>query len=361
MCVSGICLVALVTAAVHFRSVEGCARMPPRGFRVEVSEETAIIVWDAANKMEHFIRKANFKTAAPDLGFLVPTPSQPTITEVDQKAFVDLAHITAPRVVYAQGGPPPPAPPRGCGCAVESRHFTKAAPGESAVRVLEEKQVAGQDIAVLEADDAAGLNQWLADHGYPSSPEIEAWLEPYIAGKWAITAFKFSKPAEGIDSSLPTTAVRLSFAADAPVYPYREPVGSETEATPGEVAPRLLRVYLLSDQRMEGNLGAEAKPWAGQTVWANVLRPDQASLLAEQLKLTDNAPEAPWYLTEFEDHSSPRPALDDLYFGKAANQGTVERPPRVITVQSSTADAGMYALALGVAAVALRRRRTSRA
>ena len=72
--------------------------MPPRGARVDIAEESAIIIWDAATKTEQFIRRASFKTDAKDFGFLVPTPSKPTLAEADDSAFHELERITAPPI-----------------------------------------------------------------------------------------------------------------------------------------------------------------------------------------------------------------------------------------------------------------------
>src|SRR5580692_3138180 len=61
--------------------VSACAVAPPRNGHVSIADETAIIVWDAATKTEHFIRRASFQTASKDFGFIVPTPSKPMLTE----------------------------------------------------------------------------------------------------------------------------------------------------------------------------------------------------------------------------------------------------------------------------------------
>src|SRR5437016_3719837 len=73
----------LAAACLSFRApaVRACAPAPPPGVRVEIADESAIIVWDAAAKTQHFIRRASFATAAHDFGFLVPTPAQPTLAE----------------------------------------------------------------------------------------------------------------------------------------------------------------------------------------------------------------------------------------------------------------------------------------
>src|SRR5205085_9923859 len=117
-------------------------------------DESAIIVWDAAAKTQHFIRRASFATAAHDFGFLVPTPAQPTLAEASDDAFARLGQITAPRVIRETRYDPVP----GISCAAAPR---SAAPPAGSVQVLEQRRVAGYDAAVLAADDPAALNRWL--------------------------------------------------------------------------------------------------------------------------------------------------------------------------------------------------------
>ena len=38
------------------------------------ADQSVILIWDAATRTEHFIRKASFKSAGDELGFVVPTP-----------------------------------------------------------------------------------------------------------------------------------------------------------------------------------------------------------------------------------------------------------------------------------------------
>jgi hypothetical protein len=72
---------ALIAVILEARPVSGCACV----FRLETpavnADQSVIILWDAANKTEHFIRKASFQSAGDDFGFIVPSPSQPELEE----------------------------------------------------------------------------------------------------------------------------------------------------------------------------------------------------------------------------------------------------------------------------------------
>jgi len=88
-----------IIATIAYTDAHGCAVAPPNNKPVEIADESAIIVWDSASGTEHFIRRATFKSAAQDFGFLVPTPTKPELAEADDAAFKELARITAPKVV----------------------------------------------------------------------------------------------------------------------------------------------------------------------------------------------------------------------------------------------------------------------
>src|SRR5438067_1849459 len=75
-----------------------CCPAPPEGKPVVNSDQSVIIVWDAATKTEHFIRQASFKSDAEDFGFLVPSPSQPELNESGNYAFHYLSELTKPEV-----------------------------------------------------------------------------------------------------------------------------------------------------------------------------------------------------------------------------------------------------------------------
>jgi hypothetical protein len=313
-----------------------CAPAPPRGQTVAIADESAIILWDAATKTQHFIRRASFNTTAAEFGFLVPTPTKPELAEAGDESFAELARITAPKEITK------PRPSEGGGCALGCSAAKSGAPAGLApapdVRVLEEKRVAGHDATVLEADDANALSKWLGDHGFEYSPALTRWVEPYVKSGWKVTAFKFAKEAADAQK-LASSAVRMTFKTDRPFFPYREP---ESQASAGPAPSRLLRVYFVGDQRMQGTLGEKGNAWPGTVAWANRLEGSDRDKLLALLKLSAQTPPASWWLTEFEDRSSPRPGTDDVFFAPAADQTPVERPPVIRYVYNPVVDGVLW-------------------
>jgi hypothetical protein len=256
---------ALVAAG---RSASACAMAhPPSVGRAYVAHEDALIVWDAQKHVEHFVRTARFKAGAASFGFLVPTPARPTLAEAGDFLMDALEEVTAPEIEYRNEYEPVPI---GCTMLPFALLSTRTGAPVSAgapVRVLEETRVAGMDAAVLAADDAGALASWLSAHGFDFRDSLKRWVAPYLEKKWVITAFRYARPgaerADAAGSSLTSEAVRISFPADVPVYPYREP--DDAPQTTG----RELHLFVVADTAVDGAMGElGGAPWEVQRPFA---------------------------------------------------------------------------------------------
>ena len=296
---------------------------------VSVNSEDALIVWDEATKTEHFIRRANFQTAAKDFGFLVPTPTQPELAEANDSIFAALADATKPRVIYQTVKQ---KVNRNAKMAAGAAPMMDRAPPMGRVDVLETKKVAGYDAAVLKANDPKALRDWLDKNGYDARKELVEWFQWYTDHEWIITAFKLSKDGS-LANQLTGRTVRMTFKAERPFYPYREPADMRA-AKPG-AGRRMLKVFFLADKRYGGTLG-DAGQWPGQAAWSNANPAHVSSTVFTNIGLEPKAKDAAiakkWHLTEFEDKSFPRPGTDEVYFKVASDQSTLERPPIVVPV-----------------------------
>lgn len=359
--------VPLVALAAGIAAL-ACGPTPRPGHRVEVTDETALIVWDPTAKTEHFVRKGSFRSTAPDFGFLVPTPTKPDLGESDPAVFDRLAAVTAPKVEYRRV--------KRVRVPLDHQNVASRAVGSAppmpkagAVEVLEQTKVGGYDATVIafrrgEGETAAAgadvLAKWLKDRGYAFGPALSDWLTWYIEHGWVMTAFKVGGAAAGGVDNPP---VRMSFRTDKPFYPYREPADQRAERTDDPVPPerrsgRLLRVFFVSpDGVATGTLG-ETGAWPAARVWADKLAPGQVPDLGPAVK----PPAGDLTLTEFEDRSSPRPGTDEVYFVRHHDQTPVHRPPIVheivewVDPEPAAAAAPVwvfYGLAAAVGAVAV--------
>lgn len=320
-----------------------CAAMPEEGTRATITDEAAVIVWDAKTKTEHFIRRATFDASdSPhemrNIGFLVPTPSMPDIAAADTEIFDQLESATKARVevrtqtgfkvgwmlapsydpeaAESDGADLPPAGAPGAPGAPE-------APAPS-VQVQKTVRVGDYTATVLSARDTASLSRWLKKNNYQTNPSINAWLAPYVSKGWKITAFKVDNKHENVIFDL--TPVRLSFKTDKPYYPYREPASARAKGN--FASSRALRIFYVGGERVAGDIGrVAANKWPAETQWASTLPK------AEQAVLRDNGiPQtalANTRMTVFRDTSSPRPGTDEVFFRPAKDQAQVVLPPIV--------------------------------
>lgn len=289
------------------RSVQACCAVAAKGVPVVNADQTVILLWDKDRQTEHFIRKATFRSAGHDVGFIVPSPSRPQLEESGDEAFPYLARITAPK---AQ---PSVSMPLSC-AANEQTSYGRG------VRVVEEKTVAGYHAVVLAADSGRELTSWLRDHGYASTPEMEAWAQPYLDARWYMTAMKIAEKDTGAGdtSRLGASALRITFKTDRPLFPYREP-DSRSDASRLNISDRVLRIYFIGEARYAGHFPS-GQAWGGEAKWSDVLEPGQRSQLLRQLGLPPTTGPAQFWLTEFVDHWPYGKAPGDVYFAPAASQ-----------------------------------------
>lgn len=266
-----------VSAVIH-----PCLPVTRYGIALQLYDESAIVAWDSKDQVEHFIRRASFRTKAKDIGFLVPTPSVPTLHATDPTLFWWM-HKTLEShrpLTLSKGG---------------------AMPGESrGVEVVRKERVGGYEATILKANDAGSAERWLRKNGYPVSASTRDWLRPYVQQKWTITAFKIARGASTTDLA----PVRMSFRTPTPVYPYREPLMK----TPNG---RIFRLFVLTDRAVSPKHGT--KDWKAYQEWSGNLHASEASRLSKlmglRVPLRSNV-----HLTSYVDGSSPRDGSADLWF-----------------------------------------------
>jgi hypothetical protein len=355
---SSFVLTSALTASVAWAAVfapgeaRACAPAPPPGVEVQIAGESALIVWDAARKVEHFVRRARFVTRgapAADFGFLVPTPTKPELAEASPELFRALEKAIEPEVIRETRTSLQPT----CLCLapllMTAGKPRSASDGARRVDVLDEVTVAGYEAAVLAANDAGALAEWLKQHGYDERPALRDWLELYVRQGWIITAFKVTGQA--------TAPVRLSFPSERPFYPYREPVDARATAAGATPPPRSLRVFFVGLERVRGTIGdGGATSWPGALEYAQPLgRAAVANLLGPNVPALPEGGDL--WLQAFLDESSPRPGTDEVFFPREESQATHLPPPVVIRRTKEVPLPLDPLLLLGVGAFLVRRSR----
>lgn len=214
------------------------------GANVTMTGENALIVWDEKNKTEHFVRMVDFDTDAATFGFIVPTASVPDMAVVEDAALQAVTNFVHRK-----------SRPVSLGCSAESGTVASA----GSVEVIKQEKLGDYDATVVKATDGSSLNKWLRDHGFVSRPAMTSWLQYYAEKGWAFTALKYTG-VKGEPSK--TRAIRFSFKADKPHFPWKMP--SDTFPA-GWVRP--VHLSLVSNEKMAGKL-TNGKYWSADTEWS---------------------------------------------------------------------------------------------
>lgn len=273
-----------------------CCVVAGGGKKVQFAGQTNIVIWDAATKTEHFIRDARFTSDAKDFGFIAPSPTQPELVAVSKKAFDLLASLE------------PPPPPTADAAKSASEGATK---GD--VQVLQSKDVAGYHATTLRVNDAHALATWLKTNGYQLTKGTEAWLKPYVAKKWVLTAFKVLNPSDEAS----TGPVRMSFHAERPFNPFLVPSENLRNGNPG------LKLFFVAKHSVEGKLAGT--PWVTAS-WNAALPSQRRSELAQLLKLPVNSIPEHAQVSTFET-SFQADSTDDVFFEEKVSASTLYLAP----------------------------------
>jgi hypothetical protein len=274
--------------------------------------EQVLIVHDPKAEQEHFIRELVFRDAKEPFGFVVPTPSRPTVAKVERSPFVDLAlhYPPEPRGLSLGGG--------GGGAARSAGGLAGVAP----VTVLSQQRIGSFTAFVLAATDSGALRSWLDKNQLATTPESDAWLEHYVSLGFYYVAFRYEVPAAkaGEDKTKSET-VRISFASPLPFYPYKEPDHGSADA--GWAGPRVLAVWLMTPERFVpvaaqtvGERVSWKRPWAEPRKHEPVKRDALRAQLGAELGALVPAPRAgevdPWTVQTFEDQKTSRRGWGDV-------------------------------------------------
>lgn len=298
---------------------------------VSITDESALIFWNAQMHTEHFVRQASFRTKAKDFGFLVPTPSKPQLGVAEDELFSDLERELLPRTkTIVQRGvhfTPLISTVIGASSSEESAYGAAgntaanaaASSDENEVEVVEQRRVGDYNASVLRASDVRSLAKWLRKHRYAVSSDTREWLTPYVKAGFFLTAFQIVSDVN--QESAQAKAVRLTFKSDAPFFPYRE-----TRHQQKQRGERTLRVFYIGDDRVQGRIenGTKVTSWPATVEYSSPM--DARSLRDSGLSISNK----PLRLTAFLDDQSPRPGWGDLRFDSSPDQTEIAPAPYIV-------------------------------
>ena len=268
--------------------------------------EQVLILHDPATQQEHFIRDLVFSDAKEAFGFVVPTPSLPTVAKVTRSPFADLASYYPPEPVTKGGG---------LGGIGGGAAGSGGGAGLARVTVLSQERIGSFTAFVLAANDSGALKGWLDQNALTTTPKSDAWLQHYVSLHFYFVAFRYEVPeAKTGDPKAKSETVRMSFASPLPFYPYKEP-DHPVGPTPH---PRVLAVWLMTPERsvpVALHNGSWQRPWA-EPRWHNPTKlADLRMRLGTDLGALVPSPDGgqvAWTVQTFEDQKRDRRGWGDV-------------------------------------------------
>ena len=196
-----------------------------------IMQEKVLILHDAEKGRQHFVRQVNFDAKDTEFGFIVPTPSQPQVAKAKAPFKALRKSFPFQRL----------RPPGSGGEGANSRGKGMAVGGAPPVQVLEVKRVGKFTAFVLDASDAAALDNWLKNNNFKVPTQARPWLSHYVKLGFYYVAFRYDRPKKK-GQGLASETVRISFDSPAPYYPYLEPLSARPYPT------RLLSLWLVTSR-----------------------------------------------------------------------------------------------------------------
>ena len=214
----------------------GCGAYIPDGGDAAIATERALVAWDGTT--EDIVMSFDVTGSSERAAWIMPVPNAARVSLGDEALFRALADVTAPRIEHSTSWwPSLDFQLFGLGSAQE------AAGAPRGVNMLAQQRIGPFDVTRLTAQDAGALAKWLGDNGFPNPAGLHDNLEPYLAQRWELVAIKLAPADDTGELTGSLQPLRLSFAADAPVYPMR--------LSRSATVPQTVVLYVVADHRMD--------------------------------------------------------------------------------------------------------------
>ncbi len=229
-----------------------------QSFPVYQTEQEALVTYSEGK--ENIVLSIKFSGEASDFGWVIPFPNEVEVSKADISIFRKLREFTQPKknlLDKLKGERISRYLPTDIFLFTKSNHLN-----ESSVKVIEEKSIGIYDYAVLKAEKANDLKDWMIENDYnlPSTKTLEGdsevlWssalpmVKHYIDKDWFFVAVKVNNKyvnSSGVKEQLSSGTVsplRFTFESGEIVYPMKL-----TKLLNRSVGVTL---YVLSDQRVK--------------------------------------------------------------------------------------------------------------
>lgn len=222
---AGIAVLAAGSLAVSSPAIAtacACGGLVSHDPSARVADEEALVAMNGDS--ETVIMRLNLLSKEDNAALVVPTPSPAKASSASPSIFDDLEMLSAEPLRAVPGG---------------SDETGGAVVAAQSPTVVDQVQLGPLEATTLTGGDLAGVQKWLAAHGYTMRPDVVARLDPYLKQGWSFVAMRLTSPVP-LNGQL--DPVKLEFSSDRMVYPMRMSAAAST--------PQHVVIYTLGQQQM---------------------------------------------------------------------------------------------------------------
>lgn len=252
-----------------------------------VDVESAWIIWDPSSQREELIVAAQFSRLREPFAWVLPVPAPAEVGPVDADLRLALSKLIAG---YQRRAPRWTMPSRESKGPLASLTF-----GDPGTVSFEQVKAAAPD-ALPRLLGAPMARQYVA---------LDEWVKQYAEHEWNLVGLR--PQISGNLAICPN--VRLSFRADRPFFPYREPPWRADDRAIGK--GRVLRVTVIAPEQVAWQVGPSLPTMGPAWISFEVTHEDLKGAFGGAYGKLFDASKRYW-LTSFEDWHEVRPGNDDL-------------------------------------------------
>jgi len=224
-----------LTSSLPVHTALACGGFFCGGVPIDQNAERLLFAFEDDGSVEAHIQ-ISFEGEAEDFAWIVPAPSLPELFLSSDDMFLQLAQVTQPSFIMTR------REEGSCWDRVRigfaNQEMSMSDSDSAGIDVISEQQVGPFDTAILQADSAEDLLDWLQDNDYDLPDSLDSALSPYVAQGSYFVALRLHN-GEDVGSIEP---IGMRYAGDKAVIPIQL---TSIAATPD----MRLEVYVLGEHR----------------------------------------------------------------------------------------------------------------
>jgi len=278
--------------------------------------EKALIIWDSEQRIESFIRIPQIYSNKDEVGFIVPVPNMPDVSDISKNIFDELDEVIENKrpVKYILGNIE----------TLKNNEVPKTIGSMSlddlddTVSIIKKFHLAQYDVLVIKSTNLDQLSNWMELNGFKMRDAVKKWIQLYVEKNFYFTVFKFKANSKLDKKNLTTNPIQIRFKSEQPYYPYQEPEDSPVNSN------RNLSLYFLSDAYYSPAQISVNMIGYGKPIFASPI--DSSDVPSFKINLSK------LYLLKWNDLTIKRPTFDLVFYRDSKIIKPILLPAKIVSL-----------------------------